>query len=97
MTYISKKNSDGQYEKVKTPEPEPLSLRTDVSIDSLLNKGLLAIERTMKNLATKSCGPGLEREDVMNLKDLMVMLSDLKEKEQDVLESMSDEELKKYE
>lgn len=94
MTVVTKKNASGQYERVEIKE-DPIPTHTDVSIDLLLNRGLLAIERTMKFIVTKSCTGGLERNDVMNLKDLMVLLQDLKEKEDDILEKMSDEELEK--
>jgi hypothetical protein len=93
MTYI--KDSKGQYVKVEVPKPEPVPSRTDVSIDSLLNKGLLAIERTMRHIVERSVHGVLERSDVQNLKDLMVLLQELKEKEDDILNKMTDEELEK--
>lgn len=95
MTVVTKKNASGQYERVAAPEPEPVPVRTDVSIDSLLNKGLLAIERTMKHIVERSVHGVLERQDVQNLKDLMSLLQELKASEKDILDKMSDEELEK--
>jgi hypothetical protein len=67
----------------------------DLSIDALLKQGLETIHGVMK-VCRQAAKSGIHtREDVMNLKDCMAMLSDLKEKEDALLEEMSEEELKK--
>lgn len=78
--------------EIKKEEPVP----DNISIDALLATGLNAIYRTMRFLMgeiASSAGP--TRETIMNLKDVMTMLHDLKKKEQDLLDDISDEELEK--
>lgn len=94
MEYKTIIDSKKQFVKVPVEPPAPLPTRTDVAIDDLLNKGLLAIERAMKRIVERSCTlEGLEREDIQNLKDLMSILQTLREQEQEALKNLSDSEL----
>src|SRR3954469_2964823 len=95
----SQKDENGFYLKAPvTAKPEPTVKVSDISIESLMQKGLLAIERTIAatlreitagNPATPS------REAIMNLKDCMAMLESLKKREEELLNNLTDEELKK--
>ena len=83
--------------KIKYPEPEaprPLVAVKDVSIDFLLKKGLSTIEKIISAALVESDSPvGASRETVMNLKDCMSMLHELKKKEDELLESLEDADL----
>lgn len=67
----------------------------DLSIDGLLKQGLEAIHGVMKVCRQAAMSGIHTREDVQNLKDCMVMLSELKKKEDEILDDMDDEELAK--
>lgn len=67
----------------------------DISIDSLMLKGLQAIERTMSCVLKEANAGPPSRESIQNLKDCMAMLQVLKERETEVLEELSDEDLEK--
>lgn len=97
MRYVVKtpppvKDETGAYVKVS---PEPLPSLVDVSIDDLLGKGLLAVERVMKSILTEASSGNPSREAVMNLKDCMAILWELKKKERDFLDNLTDEELER--
>lgn len=79
-------------------EPEIVAERDappDLSIDSMLQRGLAAIDRLMRVITLDISGGHPSRETVMSLKDCVFMLNTLKEKENELLESMSEEELEK--
>jgi hypothetical protein len=89
---------------IKYPEPpkaqeveaqdEPY---TDVSIDTLLRRGLSTIDLIMKNCKSQvKSGEAAPREAVQNLKDCMAMLKDLKQQESDVLDGMTDDQVEEY-
>lgn len=67
----------------------------DLSIDGLLKQGLEAIHGVMKVCRQRAQSGVHAREDVQNLKDCMVMLSELKKKEDAILSEMDDETLEK--
>jgi hypothetical protein len=70
---------------------EPTS---DISIDKLLNNGLLALQKSMRFILHSIEAQGPTRETIQNLKDCMLMLHELKEKEAELLKDLSEEELK---
>lgn len=82
------KDDSGAYIKQKPSPPK--------SIDGLLAEGLTNIERMMDTLSQRTAAGRVEREDVQSLKDLISILHDLKEREQALLDSMSDEELEQH-
>lgn len=98
-TSVSVKDDNGLY--VKSVEPrvsnEDLNVSPDeVSIDTLLKDGLLAIHIIIKKVVVESKKEGIpEREYVQTLKDCMTMLHELKKKEQELLETITVEELEK--
>lgn len=75
----------------------PLSSESssDISIDKLLDNGLLALQKSMNFILHSITAQGPTRESIQNLKDVMVMLHELKEKENELLKDLSEEELKK--
>ena len=88
----SPKDENGSYLKLSPEKDTPAS---DISIDSLLQKGLLAIDRTMKAILMDTATGTPSRESIMNLKDVMAMLHELKKKEEELLGNLSEDELKK--
>lgn len=89
---LGQKDAQGAY---LPPEPVAPEQEPDLDIDSLMKRGLAAIARLMRVITTDISTGCPSRETVQNLKDAMSMLKDLKERETELLESMSDEELEK--
>lgn len=67
----------------------------DISIDELMGKGLMAIYGIMKSINNEVRSEKYKRNTVMNLKDVMAILKELKKEERDVLSKMTDEEISK--
>ncbi len=66
---------------------------TDLDIDALLNEGRALIAGILRVVKTNvKCGTP-SRNDVMNLKDCMAMLEQLKAQEGDLLDDLTVEEL----
>lgn len=65
----------------------------EISIDSLMTDGLIALRGVIKSCKREAANCTPSRESVQNLKDAMTMLHQLKEKETEILDSLSDEEL----
>ena len=75
--------------------PKKKSQASDISVDDLLKGGLQAIKGIMK-VVSQEINTGMpSRDTVMNLRDCMNMLYELKKKEKEFLDSMTDEELEK--
>lgn len=92
----SQKDAQGAYIPSISGDVNIKPALTDLSIDQLLNKGLLAIQRVVE-AALKDASTGCpQREHVMNLKDCMGMLHELKKKEQELLDEMDEDELKAW-
>lgn len=96
------KDENGFYIK-ENPKVNPLtkevpaaeSSPADINIDSLMGKGLLALDRLMKVILTDISTGIPERDTVMNLKDVMGMLHILKAKEEADLALLPTDQLKK--
>lgn len=73
----------------------PLPDDSQLSIDSMQKDGLRAIYGVMRACLAESRLPQPSREAVQNLKDVLVLLRELKELEEDVAEKLSDEELER--
>lgn len=67
----------------------------DLSIDGLMQEGLAALHGIMTACRREAANGNPSRESVQNLKDAMSMLHQLKEKEAEILETLTDEELAK--
>lgn len=89
----SLKDANGVYIK-ESPEPIP-PVTPDLSIDSMLQRGLAAIDRLMRVITIDISSGNPSRETVMNLKDAMGMLESLKKRESEMLGQMSEEDLEK--
>lgn len=88
------KDEQGIFVKEQAaPTPAPES--TDISIDDLMRAGLQAIKGTMKAIMSDVNTGMPSRETVMNLKDVMGMLKELKKEERELLDNMTDEQLEK--
>lgn len=77
----------GVLESTKT------KLVEDISIDSLLHRGFRTIHGIIRAIEIDVGTGAPSRETIMNLKDVMAMLKDLKKEEREFLESLSDEDL----
>lgn len=75
-------------------EKETEHLVSDVSVDRLIDAGLLALSREMRNLLVMSASGKLPPADARDLRDTVKLLFDLKDREGDSLNSTSDEQLK---
>jgi FixJ family two-component response regulator len=67
----------------------------DISIDQLMGKGLMAIYGIMKSINNEVRSEKYKRNTVMNLKDVMAILKELKKEEREILSKMTDEEISK--
>ncbi len=89
------KDENGIYVKEPVSRPAPDQPDPDLSIDGLLKKGLLGIDRSLKYILEEITAGKVDRETTGVLKDCMTMLHELKKKEKEILDSLSDEELEK--
>ena len=90
------KNERGSFLKVaKLKEEKPSGDPSDTSIDSLLNCGLQQIKGLVRAITAEVNLGTASRETVQNLKDIMTLLLDLKKKEKEFLDTLTDEELEK--
>lgn len=80
----------------KPPSKPKKQALKEVSIDHLLKKGLNTIHLIMKSCMDEANPGPSSRESVMNLKDCMGMLKDLKAQEDALLDGMSDEQIEQY-
>lgn len=67
----------------------------DISIDRLLTDGLLGIYREVKNLLYLSAKGKLSPTDAKDLRDTVKLLFELKDREKDLLENLTNEDLEK--
>jgi len=78
-------------EKVVVPDP----VISEISIDSLINDGLLALYREIKQLLALSSKGKLDVASARDLRDHVKLLFEIKDREADMLRSLSEEDLKK--
>lgn len=67
---------------------------SDISVARLIDDGLLALYREIKNLLMLSSRGKLEASDARDLRDSLKLLFELKDREGDSLRGLTDEELK---
>lgn len=93
------KDETGAYIKLPKPvavEEAPYTepLRHDVSLDDLLSRCMLVLWREVYNLQeATSGGSKLTKEQALELRENTRLLMELKKKEKDLLDGLSDEEL----
>lgn len=68
---------------------------SDISIDRLLTDGLLGIYREVKNLLYLSAKGKLGKDSARDLRDTVKLLFELKDREKDLLENLTNEDLEK--
>lgn len=89
MKFVPKKpNTDISETKVK--DPESLS---DISVQRLIDDGLLALHREMKNLLMLGSRGKLDAASSRDLRDTIKLLFELKEREAESLKGLTDEQL----
>ena len=76
----------------KLPEVEMPSL-SDISIERLIEDGLLILYREIKNLLALSMRGKLEATDAKDLRDHLKLLFELKGQQQKLVKDFTDEEL----
>jgi hypothetical protein len=72
--------------------PDPLI--SDISVDSLIGDGLLALHREIKNLLIFSARGKLDPASARDLRDHVKLLFEIKDRENDLLKSLTDEQLR---
>lgn len=96
MKRVSKPNTDvsgflGSPFKEKAEPPPPMS---EISIARLMDDGLVALYREMKNLLTLSSKGKLDAPSARDLRDHLKLLFELKDREGESLRNLTDEQLK---
>jgi hypothetical protein len=72
---------------------EPEAPPSDVSIARLLDDGLIALYREMKNLLVMSSKGKLSAANARDLRDHLKLLFELKDRENELLRGLTDEQL----
>lgn len=84
--------------KPMTEMPKPPAIVdpniSDISVARLIDDGLLAIHREMKNLLMLSARGKLKAADSRDLRDTVKLLFELKDRENESLKGLTDEQLK---
>lgn len=94
MKHIVKPNTDlTEYTKSKSLDPTTLS---DISVARLIDDGLLALYREMKNLLMLSAKGKLDAANSRDLRDIVKLLFELKDRENESLRGLTDEQLKEH-
>lgn len=88
-------NLDDMITKAVAKETDP-SLVSDISIDKLIDDGLIALNREITNLKTTSAHGKLDAADARDLRDHLKLLFELKDRESDSLKGLTDEELEAF-
>lgn len=92
MKRIAKPNTDTTaYEKAKEIE---VPLVSDISIQRLIDDSLTVLYREIKNLMKLSVPGKLDPNDARDLRDHLKLLFELKEREKERLDGITDEQLK---
>lgn len=88
MKFIAKPMTD--ISTPKTPDP----MVSDISVARLIDDGLLAIHREMKNLLMLGSRGKLDAANARDLRDIVKLLFELKDREGESLRNLTDDELK---
>lgn len=93
MAQVPKKNQLTDLSSLKAPEIKvpPVS---EISVDSLLNDGLIALYREVKNLLIMSANGKLDPTDARDLRDHLRLLFELKDREAAALQELTDDQIK---
>lgn len=66
---------------------------SDISISRLMDQGLVALNREVKNILILSARGKLEASDARDLRDTIKLLFELKDRERELLNGITDEQL----
>lgn len=91
----NEKDESGAYIKSPAPPPEPPVRVADLSLDAILSKQLLALERVTKQLLISASSGAMSNAEIQSLATCIKTTLDLKEREKELLDTLSDEELEK--
>jgi len=92
MKRVANPNTDlTEYNKAKSQDPASLS---DISVARLIDDVLLALYREVKNLLILSAKGKLEATMSRDLRDIVKLLFELKDRENESLRGLTDEQLK---
>lgn len=94
MKRIAKPNQLTDISSTKAP-PVETPLVTDISISRLINDGLSILYREIKNLLYASSKGKLSPNDAKDLRDHLKLLFEIKDRENNFLTNLSDEELQR--
>ena len=72
-------------------DDQPLS---EVSVDRLIDSGLIVLQREIKNLLSQSARGKLDAASARDLRDTVKLLFELKDRESELLKGKTDDELK---
>ena len=88
------KDENGLFVK-PPPPPGPPEIDKSKGVDDLLLEGLWEIQRLLECVRRDIDTGDPDRDTTQNLRDCMAMLHELKKREQELLDSLTDEELEK--
>jgi len=94
-TNIGVKDENGSYLPSTPIKKAPAVEVEDVSIDSLLHRAFRTIHGIIRAIEVDVGTGSPSRETIMNLRDVMAMLKELKKEEREFIDSLSDEDLVK--
>lgn len=86
--FLKLKQFDKKLEEVKVD-----TIQQDVSIERLIELGLTALDREIRNLTMASAKGKLDPAAARDLRDHLKLLFELKDREKDFLTQLTDEEL----
>lgn len=94
------KDENGAYLPIKVMAPSPIPVKeelpdTDLSLDDIGKRIMLSLDRATKTLLANISTGDVSRETIGALKDAHSMFKDLKKEEKDILDNMSEDDLKK--
>ncbi len=86
------KDGNGMFQSNR-PVPAEAPLVSDISINSLIEDGLVILYKEIKNLMGLSDKGKLTPPDARDLRDHLKLLFELKKQESDLLQGLTDEQL----
>jgi len=92
MKRIIHPSQQGNVQKLELAEIKDPVI-SDISIEGLIGDGLLVLYREIKNLMSKSMYGKLEASDARDLRDHLKLLFELKNREKEFLNTLTDEEI----
>jgi hypothetical protein len=90
MAQVPKPNQQTDLSSTKPADVSP----KDISVDRLIDDGLMTIYREIKNLLYLSSKGKLDAANARDLRDTVKLLFDLQAREKDSLRNLTDEQLK---